>query len=838
MADFILGRLKFTFLGEWDTATDYIVDDIVNYNGTAFSCVANHTSTGSFPTDRDAGNWEAITNGLNFEGAFDVGTTYEKNDVVEYGGTTYISIINSNTGNTPDPLNATKWKLIAQGSPDSVFNAKGDLIYRDSASATVLPIGTENQTLQVSTGGTPEWVSDVVVPGTFTADGKTTIGGKVYQGSGAETTATADGLTGVSAVFVINEEGFSQIATKNTSSDATASTDLIAYADNGDNETGWIDMGITSSAFSDATYGVTGPNDGYVFMSAPSGTTGHGNLYLSTSGNGTQNDIVFSTGGFTAGSEKMRLVGTAHGSYNAGLNLLDDVSTTDGKFYIGPSAKVLTVDSVGYVGLTDATAVFTSNTNAFVQFALKNNNSGASASTDLIAYSSNGDNDSGWIDVGITSESYADPAFTITGPDTGYIFMSAKDGSSGSGNLLIGTDETGTANDIIFFTNGFDAGNERVRIIGTGANAGVEILAPTASTSTTTGALRVNGGVGLIGNLNVGGDVHIVGNITLGGSGNTVQTQSLAVTDPIIRMGSGNTTDLVDLGFVGVYESSGTKYTGLVRDASDGNFKLFADLTANPTNTVDFTGATYANFYAGTVTLSGDLAVNGSDITTTGTGTATVFNTNATTLNIGGAATTLSVGAVTGTTTFNSTTASSSTTTGAVKVAGGLGVAGAIYGGGVLNITGGATLQSTLDVTGKTTISSTTKIQQMLEKTTVSGTSATGTINFDALTSAVLYYTVNASGNFTINVRGNGSTSLDTMMAVGESLTVVFMNTNGGSAYYHTGMQIDGISVTPKWQGGSAPTSGNASSIDVYSYTIIKTGGATFTVLAAQSKFA
>jgi hypothetical protein len=75
-------------------------------------------------------------------------------------------------------------------------------------------------------------------------------------------------------------------------------------------------------------------------------------------------------------------------------------------------------------------------------------------------------------------------------------------------------------------------------------------------------------------------------------------------------------------------------------------------------------------------------------------------------------------------------------------------------------------------------------------------------------------------------------------MATGQSITAVFMVTQGATAYYSSAVQVDGSSVTPKWQGGTAPTSGNASSIDVYSYTIIKTGSAAFTVLASQTKFA
>jgi hypothetical protein len=125
------------------------------------------------------------------------------------------------------------------------------------------------------------------------------------------------------------------------------------------------------------------------------------------------------------------------------------------------------------------------------------------------------------------------------------------------------------------------------------------------------------------------------------------------------------------------------------------------------------------------------------------------------------------------------------------------------------------------------------------ERTTVSATAATGTINFDAVTQSVLYYTTNASANWTLNVRGSSSTTLSSMLAVGDAITVVFLNTNGATAYYPTVYQIDGAAVTPKWQSGTAPSSGNASSIDSYSLTIIKTAATpTYTVLGSQTKFA
>jgi len=124
------------------------------------------------------------------------------------------------------------------------------------------------------------------------------------------------------------------------------------------------------------------------------------------------------------------------------------------------------------------------------------------------------------------------------------------------------------------------------------------------------------------------------------------------------------------------------------------------------------------------------------------------------------------------------------------------------------------------------------------EVATVSATAATGTIAYDITTQSVLYYTSNASANWTVNFRASSGTSLDTLMTTGQSMTVAFLVTQGGTAYYNSAVQVDGSAVTPKWQGGTAPTSGNANSIDAYTYTIIKTGSATFTVFAAQTKFA
>ena len=124
------------------------------------------------------------------------------------------------------------------------------------------------------------------------------------------------------------------------------------------------------------------------------------------------------------------------------------------------------------------------------------------------------------------------------------------------------------------------------------------------------------------------------------------------------------------------------------------------------------------------------------------------------------------------------------------------------------------------------------------EVATVSATAATGTIAYDITTQSVLYYTSNASANWTVNFRGSSGTSLNTLMSTGQSMTVAFLVTQGATAYYNSAVQVDGTTsgVTTRWLGG-APAAGNASGIDSYRYLIIKTGSATFTVLASNTQF-
>jgi len=130
------------------------------------------------------------------------------------------------------------------------------------------------------------------------------------------------------------------------------------------------------------------------------------------------------------------------------------------------------------------------------------------------------------------------------------------------------------------------------------------------------------------------------------------------------------------------------------------------------------------------------------------------------------------------------------------------------------------------------------KLSAAAETVTIAATAATGTVNFDVSTQSILYYTSNASANWTLNIRGSSSVALNSIMSTGQSVTITHLVTQGGTAYYNSAVTVDGTSVTPKWSGGTAPSAGNANSVDVYTYTLIKTGSGSFTVFASQTRYA
>ena len=137
---------------------------------------------------------------------------------------------------------------------------------------------------------------------------------------------------------------------------------------------------------------------------------------------------------------------------------------------------------------------------------------------------------------------------------------------------------------------------------------------------------------------------------------------------------------------------------------------------------------------------------------------------------------------------------------------------------------------------GRVTANGNAKIFGVAEGVTITTTFQT-TLNYDTNTQAVFFANVAAASNFTVNLRGSSTSALNASLATGESVTVALLAKNNNTTYYNNVIQVDGTTVTAIWQGGTAPTTGNASSTDVYTYTAIKTAASTYTVLAAQTQF-
>lgn len=148
------------------------------------------------------------------------------------------------------------------------------------------------------------------------------------------------------------------------------------------------------------------------------------------------------------------------------------------------------------------------------------------------------------------------------------------------------------------------------------------------------------------------------------------------------------------------------------------------------------------------------------------------------------------------------------------------------------------TLTGTQTLTNKTLTSPTMSaplLQSPEERWTVSATAANTSVTFDVTAQGVLYYTANATANWTL-----AATNVNASLAVGDAISIVFAVTNGATAYRPTALTIDGAANTPKWAGGTAPAAGNINAVDWYSYVIVKTAATpTYTVFAGQSaKFA
>jgi hypothetical protein len=251
---------------------------------------------------------------------------------------------------------------------------------------------------------------------------------------------------------------------------------------------------------------------------------------------------------------------------------------------------------------------------------------------------------------------------------------------------------------------------------------------------------------------------------------------------------------------------SGANFTGLGTMSTQN-----ANAVAITGGTISGTGVTSSN-----VTITGGTINNVSLTNVTYGGLGTMSTQNATTVAITGG--TINSVAFTGGTLNNMTIGATTANTGAFTT----------------------TTTTTLTASGNATTQAFNTVN-IVEPTTINATGAASTINFDLTTQSIYYSTANATANWTVNFRGSSTATLANVLANSSTITCTLMATQGATAYYNSAVQVDGTGtgVTTEWQGGTAPTSGNTGSVDVYNYVITKTSATpTYLVLASVTKFA
>ena len=893
--------------GEWAPATAYLTDDLV-YNGVStYIAVADFTSDAAdFLNDT---NWELLSlgadtlpNQVNNEGKFlstngtsavwassgtldslTVNEDLEVNgDIIQHGDITMTSrsmnVVNVIKTNNVATLTTNGSHFFDAGDtvtvagldtyPAADFDGTFTIAATPSPTtftytktganvgSTVVTSGTANVVGELSVAGISHFSSNVTMDATVQVDGQ------AYVGANAIAFESGAGLTNAAAVISISGDpaSYAQVAFRNDTS--TSSTDMIVYANNGDDTAGWMDMGITGEDFAQTEFGITSSNDGYIFMEAPAqhvrtvttkaltanvatlttdvahhftagftvvvagvdatfngtytiiavpttttftyaktatdvtstsatGTatsaTGDGNIVIATGANGDKNKIVFGAGGFSSGVTQMEIVpnsgvdisiSTASTSTTTGALTVAGGAGFGGAIHVGGDLHAESTvnfeqateivfgvgSSAFHATLTNPTLTIATNVADYAQVAFINQNSGADASTDYIAYADNGTDTDGYIDMGITSSNFADPGFTITGENDGYIFMVAPTGTTGNGNLVLATGDTGAQNKIVFAAGGLASDNAQMSIT---PDVNVHIEIPTPSTNATTGALTVVGGVGISGDMNVQGNVAIQGTITFGGGGTTVETSNLAVTDPFVFVGSGNQTDILDLGFIAEHTvpvapivkvvttkaltnnvatlTTSADHTYRVGDVVvvtdvDATFNGTFSITAVPTTTTFTYAKTAANVGSTAVSPNGDASVSARRVYAgmardASDGVIKAFDNAvtkpATTINFSEAGLTYSNFKVSSLDALDIVTSGGLTvatdklavnaSSGAVSIANTLGVSGILTAGAAINaqstltVAGTSTLNGAVSVNGNMTVTGRFEVQEIRE---------------------------------------------------------------------------------------------------------------------------
>ena len=551
-----LGRIRFSFLGEYSSGTTYEINDVVRYGANAYVYKYATPAAGNLPTNTTY--WSLMTSGVQYEGVWSNATSYQPKDIVTFGAKAYIAL---SAHSAQDPTQTAYWEVLTDGvrSLGAWSNATakyfpGDIVTRGGTQYVTTIYHTPNASFNVDlTAGTPKWavfaaglrnrgvwavstayLKDDIVSNSLNAyiattdftsnatnfasetggnwtlftsgtdnlpaqagnankllktdgtdaawtnainlSGTAQVDGIMHMGDQALEILATESLDNVIGFGVGNAGGssdeFTQFTIWNRNTDGLASTDVIAQVYNGSDLDGFIDMGITGENFDSATYGITGPSDGYVFMVAPGPDT------KTVSNKALTSNVATLT------------TSTAHG------------------FASGNSIVIEGVDAT-FNGTYTLTGAPTSTTFTYAKTASNVASAAVSGGTP-------------------TAKRY-----------------------KGAGNLVLATGDTGTANKIIFAAGGLESGTTQMAIT-PDENIHIEIATP--STSPTTGALTVVGGVGISGDGYILGDVSINGSLTV--FGGAFESEQLLSSGALFTTGVGATNDTADRGYIYEYKEA------------------------------------------------------------------------------------------------------------------------------------------------------------------------------------------------------------------------------------------------------------------------------------------
>ncbi len=844
--------------GTWASGTSYQKGDVVKYGGNIWIAVNNNSA--SAPTSSNA-NWDILVYGVEWKGAYASGTAYKVNDIVSYGGKAYINILAS-TGVVP--TNVTNWALFSQGFQfegtwssstnyqsgdvvnygglvyvaiaDSLNSAPTDTLYWAvliegiSWEGTYNSLTTYNKNDIVSYGGS-SWIAkqntqgntpaaganwDVLAAGTF--PDYSTAAGKFLSNDGTEvewvSDITVDVLTADEQAFVGTDA-----LDKETDKDLTNAVAVFSF-DSGTEDSGFAQIAFTNS---DPT-------------------------------SSTDIQVFANNGNDSSGWASFGITGSNFDDSLYGI-------TGDNDAYLFYSAPEEITKTITNKALTGNVATLTTGATHGITVGAKAVITGVGAPFDGTYYVTEVPT--------TTTFRYAKTNANVTSAAVSPAGSVVFNGGAG-GNLVFATGENGTDNKIIFAAGGFDSGATQMEIT-PGVNVHVEIDTP--STTPSTGAFTVVGGVGIQGDMNIQGNVSIVGSITFGGSGTSTVIDTVSSTDPVTRTGANNIDDLFDLGTIGEFSVAvsnviksvtnkalasnvATLTTADAHTYSVGDVVVITGVDATFNGTVIVTAVTSTTFSynktaanvtsaavspAGTATKTRARRYNGivrdatDGITKFFSGLTVVPGNTVDFTNAGITYSPIKAGAIETTTLTATTSVVSTTGTNALKdltISGSANSFGGTIAGdatfsGNPTFSGTPVFSGSPSFTGTPTFTGGVRVQEMIEDV-VDLTLSSNTATVDYSAGNVFWTTSTPSAAMTWNITNAPTTD-------GRVFTINVLVTQGSTGYIPTTFTINGSAITMKWAGGTAPTPTSSSGkIDIFTLNIVRRASA-YTLLGSAN---